>query len=89
MAHYNRTAYAQLHEGVKVLTADLKVEAGQQLLHRELAKSDVLLTSFRPSALDKLGLGWKKLHRLYPALSQVAIVGAPGPRAEEPGHDLT
>ena len=89
MGLYNKAAYAQLHEGVKVLTADLKTEAGQKLLHRELAKTDVLLTSFRPSALEKLGLGWKKLHRLYPALSQVAIVGAPGARAEEPGHDLT
>jgi alpha-methylacyl-CoA racemase len=89
MGLYNKPAYAQLHEGVKILTADLKAEAGQKLLHRELAKADVLLTSFRPSALDKLGLGWKKLHQLYPALSQVAIVGAPGARAEEPGHDLT
>ena len=49
----------------------------------------MLLTSFRPSALEKLDLGWKKLHSRYPALSQVAIVGAPGARAEEPGHDLT
>ena len=89
MGLYNKPAYAQLHEGVKVIAADLKTEAGQKTLHRELAKTDVLLTSFRPSALDKLGMGWSKLHRLYPALSHVAIVGAPGPRAEEPGHDLT
>ena len=89
MGHYNKKAYAQLHEGVKVLTTDLKTEAGQKVLHRELAKTNVLLTSFRPSALEKLGIAWSKLHRLYPALSQVAIVGAPGPRAEEPGHDLT
>ncbi len=89
MGHYNKPAYAQLHEGVKILVTDLKSEAGQKLLHRELVKTDVLLTSFRPSALDKLGITWKKLHKLYPALSQVAIVGAPGERAEEPGHDLT
>ncbi|MDR3453904.1 MAG: CoA transferase [Rhodoferax sp.] len=89
MGHYNKVAYAQLHEGVKVLSADLKTEAGQKALHRALARADVLLTSFRPSALEKLQLGWKKLHKLYPALSQVAIVGAPGARAEEPGHDLT
>lgn len=89
MGLYNPPAYAQLHEGVKVLTADLKTEAGQKLLHRELEKTDVLLTSFRPSAIDKLGLSWKKIHTLYPALSHVAIVGAPGARAEEPGHDLT
>ncbi|MFC5523536.1 CoA transferase [Polaromonas jejuensis] len=89
MGHYNQRAYADLHEGVKPLTADLKTHAGQKALHRELAKTDVLLTSFRPSAIEKLGLNWKKLHRLYPALSQIAIVGAPGARAEEPGHDLT
>jgi crotonobetainyl-CoA:carnitine CoA-transferase CaiB-like acyl-CoA transferase len=89
MGHYNRPAYATLHDGVKVLTADLKTDSGQQALHKALAKTDVLLTSFRPSALAKLGLTWKTLHKLYPALSMVSIVGAPGERAEEPGHDLT
>jgi alpha-methylacyl-CoA racemase len=89
MHHYNGAAYAQMHEGVQVLEADLKAEAGQKILQRELAKTDVLLTSFRPSALQKLGLGWKQLHSAYPNLSQVAIVGATGARAEEPGHDLT
>jgi len=89
MGHYNPAAYDLLHEGVRVRVADLKTSRGQAALHRELAKTDVLLTSFRPSALGKLGLDWKLLHRQYPALSQVAIVGAPGSRAEEPGHDLT
>lgn len=89
MGHYNQAAYAALHEGVDVRTADLKTEAGQEQLHRALKETDVLLTSFRPSALDKLGLGWEALHARHPALSQVAIVGAPGVRAEEPGHDLT
>ena len=89
MGYYNKATYAQLHEGVRVLSADLNTEAGQKALHRELAKTDVLLTSFRPSALIKLGLEWRALHKRYPTLSQVAIVGAPGARAEEPGHDLT
>jgi alpha-methylacyl-CoA racemase len=89
MGHYDPEAYGELHEGVKILQADLKTGEGQQVLHRELARNDVLLTSFRPSALQKLGLGWKELHSRYPSLSQVAIVGAPGARAEEPGHDLT
>jgi len=89
MGQYNAKAYAQLHAGVKMLSGDLKTELGQKLLHRELAKADVLLTSFRPSALLKLGLTWKALHKQHPHLSQVAIAGAPGERAEEPGHDLT
>ncbi len=89
MGLYNRPAYQELHQGVRIVVADLKTGPGQKALHRELAKADVLLTSFRPSALRKLGLEWKTLRKLYPTLSQVAIVGAPGARAEEPGHDLT
>jgi alpha-methylacyl-CoA racemase len=89
MGLYNPSAYSELHAGVRIAKADLKTELGQRALHRELAKTDVLLTSFRPSALKKLGLVWKDLHKKYPQLSIVAIVGAPGARAEEPGHDLT
>jgi crotonobetainyl-CoA:carnitine CoA-transferase CaiB-like acyl-CoA transferase len=89
MAQYCPDAYAHLHKGIRTLTINLKAEVGQARLHRELAHTDVLLTSFRPSALKKLGLGWRRLHRAFPQLNVVAIVGAPGQRAEEPGHDLT
>ena len=89
MGAYNRTGYEALHQGIRVVVADLKTEKGQKALHRELAKADVLLTSFRPSALRKLGLEWRTLGKQYPTLSMVSIVGAPGERAEEPGHDLT
>jgi alpha-methylacyl-CoA racemase len=89
MQAYNAKAFAQLHAGIRRRTADLKTAAGQAILHRVLLKTDVLLTSFRPSALNKLGLGWRSLQQRYPELSLVSIVGAPGSRAEEPGHDLT
>jgi crotonobetainyl-CoA:carnitine CoA-transferase CaiB-like acyl-CoA transferase len=89
MGQYNPKAYATLHAGIKVISVDLKTDKGQAALHKALATTDVLLSSFRPSALAKLGLGWKALHKRHPALSHVAIVGAPGERAEEPGHDLT
>ncbi len=89
MGWYKRSAYDVLHLGIRVAVADLKTDQGQKALHRELAKTNVLLTSSRPSALRKLGLDWKALHKRYPTLSVVAIVGAPGERAEEPGHDLT
>jgi crotonobetainyl-CoA:carnitine CoA-transferase CaiB-like acyl-CoA transferase len=89
MGLYNRAAYDTLHAGMRIANVDLKSENGQKALHRELAKADVLLTSFRPSALQKLGLEWKSLHKRYPTLSLVAIFGGSGARAEEPGHDLT
>jgi len=89
MSAYSRTAYDALHQGISVRSANLKTPEGQADLHAELTQADVLLTSFRPSALVKLGLGWDQLHARYPRLSLVAIVGAAGARAEEPGHDLT
>ena len=89
MQAYQADAYADLHAGVRVRQADLKGEAGRKILHSELARADVLLTSFRPSALKRLGLDWPALHSQYPGLCLVTIVGAPGPLAEIPGHDLT
>jgi alpha-methylacyl-CoA racemase len=89
MAHYKPLAYETLHQGIRVVRADLKTPVGQRRLHALLAASDVLITSFRPSALVKLGLSPKALQRQYPALIQVPIFGAPEPHAEEPGHDLT
>ena len=89
MRHYRRNAYDALHAGIEVRSADLKQPEGQAALHEQLARTDVLLTSFRPCALAKLGLDRAALQARHPRLSQIAIVGAAGARAEEPGHDLT
>ena len=89
MGIYCPEAYATMHAGVRVLHTNLKAAEGQALVAAELAQTDVLLTSFRPSALAKLGLAWEALHARYPRLSLVRIVGSPGTAAEEPGHDLT
>ncbi|MBN8506461.1 MAG: CoA transferase [Burkholderiales bacterium] len=88
LALYAPAAYAELHQGIAVRRLDLQLAQGQAQLARELAKADVLLTSFRPQALRRLGLGWRALHAAYPLLWQVAVEGslqAP----DEAGHDLT
>lgn len=89
MQAYTPDGYGMLHQCIQELTLDLKDSRGQAALRKRLASCDVLLTSFRPSALAKLGLDWKALRRAHPQLSLVQIVGAPGPMAEVPGHDLT
>lgn len=89
MATYSPVAYNDMHQGIALLAADLKHADGQQALHRALADTDVLVTSFRPSALRKLRLDFDTLRALFPKLIMVSIVGAPGHRADEPGHDLT
>ncbi len=89
MGSYQPNAYQTMHQGVRLVVADLKSTDGQNTLHQELSQSHILITSFRPSAMRKLGLDWETLHQRYPHLNQIAIVGSPGARAEEPGHDLT
>jgi alpha-methylacyl-CoA racemase len=81
--------YEQLCSGQTVLRLDLKNAAGKTRLDELLAKSDLLLTSFRPSALRRLELDWDGLHARHPRLCFVGIVGHPPPDEERSGHDLT
>jgi crotonobetainyl-CoA:carnitine CoA-transferase CaiB-like acyl-CoA transferase len=89
MALYSPQAYQVMTTGIRQRTLDLKSATGQRQLYKLLANADVLLTSFRPSALHKLGLDASTLRERHPHLCVVCIVGAAGPRAQEPGHDLT
>jgi crotonobetainyl-CoA:carnitine CoA-transferase CaiB-like acyl-CoA transferase len=81
--------YGLLTSGQDVVRLDLKDASGRDELSGLLESADVLLTSSRPSALRRLGLGWSDLEARYPRLVQVAIVGYPEPEQERAGHDLT
>ena len=81
--------YRRLTAGQTVVRLDLKDPADRGRLDDHLAGGDVLLTSSRPGALGRLGLGWPGVGERFPGLVQVAIVGYPHPRQELPGHDLT
>jgi alpha-methylacyl-CoA racemase len=80
--------YNRLTEGVTVVRCDLKTASGFKFLLEKLADTDLLLTSQRPAALERLGLGWEMLHARFPKLCQVAIVGFPAPHQNVSGHDL-
>lgn len=81
--------YDQLVAGQRIVSIDLKSEAGRDELWTLLGDADLLVTSSRPSALARLGLDWPTLHKRLPRLCEVAIVGHPGDEAEIAGHDLT
>ena len=81
--------YESLCQGQTVLCMDLKSPEGRSKLDDLLATADLLLASFRPSALQRLGLDWDTLHARHPKLCFVGIIGYPTPLAERTGHDLT
>ena len=81
--------YAELCQGQTVLQLDLKAADGRKQLDDLLHNADLLLASFRPAALKRLGLDWETLHARYPRLCFVGIIGYLPPHAERTGHDLT
>ena len=89
LARFSPRWYADLVRGVKVEKCDLKTMPGQAHMYALLEGADVLLTSQRPTALPRLGIGWNDLHARFPRLCQVALVGYPPPRHNAAGHDLT
>ncbi|MGP6158348.1 MAG: CoA transferase [Vulcanimicrobiaceae bacterium] len=89
LALYSASWYAQLHRDCVVEQIDLKGAAGRELLEERLRDADVLLTSNRPSALVRLGLGWDDVHARHPRLILVGIVGYAPPDEDLAGHDLT
>jgi crotonobetainyl-CoA:carnitine CoA-transferase CaiB-like acyl-CoA transferase len=81
--------YEALCKYQTVLTLDLKNPAERAQFNDLLATSDLLLASFRPSALKRLGLDWESVHQRHPRLCFAGIVGYPPPLEERSGHDLT
>ena len=89
LARANPDWYEDLAHGQEIVALDLKQPEDFARLDELLETADLLLTSSRPAALVRLGLGWDKLNTRHPQLSQVAITGHPTPHDGVPGHDLT
>lgn len=75
----------------KFIALNLKSSKGMEALHRLLADADVLATSFRQKALDKLGLNYETLKEKYPRLvmAQMFGYGDKGPEKDTAGYDVT
>jgi crotonobetainyl-CoA:carnitine CoA-transferase CaiB-like acyl-CoA transferase len=67
--------FVWVSRGKESLTLDLKSERGIELLHRLLAKADVLVSNLGPGAIDRLGLGSAQLGERYPRLITVTVSG--------------
>ncbi len=82
--------YQHLNRGKRVCELDLKSSAGRAALARLIEDADVLLESFRPGALERLGFAREQLEQLNPRLIHCALsgYGQTGPYAQRAGHDI-
>ena len=67
--------YLSLNRGKRSIRIDLKNEAGRDALLRLVKEHDVVLESFRPGVLDRLGVGYERLREENPGLVYCAISG--------------
>ncbi|MBE0500220.1 MAG: CoA transferase [Desulfuromonadales bacterium] len=83
--------YKQVNAGKTVLRLDLKSEADCSRFAALVTAADVLLESYRPGVMERLGFGPDQLRALNPALVHCAIsgFGQSGPASQRAGHDLT
>ena len=82
--------FVAVNRGKQFLRLDLKDAADRERLLDMVATADVLVESFRPGVMDKLGLGWSTLKQRNPKLVMCAIsgYGQDGPYAQLAGHDI-
>jgi alpha-methylacyl-CoA racemase len=82
--------FLSLNRGKRSIRIDLKSTAGKNVLLRLARDADVLLESFRPGVLDRLGVGYERLKAENQRLVYGAITGygQDGPGRERSGHDL-
>ena len=82
-------AYAA-HRGMRRIMVDLQAENGRDAFLRLAAKADVVIESFRPGVVDRLGVGYEAVRVLNPGIVYCSTTGygQTGPRSSWAGHDL-
>jgi alpha-methylacyl-CoA racemase len=82
--------FLALNRGKRSLRVNLKSEEGREVLLRLVRDADVVLESFRPGVLDRLGVGYERLREENPGLVYCAIsgYGQDGPYVDRSGHDM-
>ena len=82
--------FIALNRGKRSIALDLKRPGGAETLLRLARRADVVVESFRPGVMDRLGVGWEALHAENPGLVYCAIsgFGQTGPYRDRAGHDL-
>ena len=79
-----------INRNKRSLTLDLKNPLGREAFLRLAATADVVVESFRPGVMDRLGIGETALREVNPriVLCSISGYGQDGPFRDRAGHDL-
>jgi alpha-methylacyl-CoA racemase len=82
--------FLALNRNKRSIRLDLKHERGREVLLALVREYDVVLESFRPGVLDRLGVGYERMRVENPGIVYCAIsgYGQDGPKRGASGHDM-
>ena len=82
--------YRHLNRGKRVCELDLNSVGGRETLAALIVDADILLESYRPAVLARLGFDHQQLAQINPGLIHCSLsgYGQTGPYAERSGHDI-
>lgn len=82
--------FALGNRNVRSVVIDLKHPSAATVLRDMLADADVLIESFRPGALDRMGLGYEAVSSFNPKIIYASLsgYGSDGPYKDRPGQDV-
>ena len=83
--------FRNIARGKRSLRIDLKEDAGRVFFYRLAGRADVVVESFRPGVVARLGIDYATLARENPGLvyCSISAFGQDGPLRDKPAHDLT
>lgn len=82
--------FVALNRNKRSIALDLKQPAHAEAFKKLLATYDVVVESFRPGVMERLGLGYAQLAELNPRVILLSLsgYGQEGPLARRAGHDM-
>lgn len=84
-----RASFVVVNKGKRGITLDVKTAAGRQALWELVGASDVLVTNYRATALERLGITWAEVHQAATQVvfAQLSAYDDEGPLAAVGGTD--
>ena len=86
----NGANFLALNRNKKSIKLNLKIREGKEIFYKLIQSYDIVLESFRPGVMNRLGVGYQELKRRNPRviLCSLSGYGQDGPYSERSGHDI-
>jgi len=82
--------FLSINRNKKSIALNLKMEEGKEIFYKLIESYDIVLESFRPGVMDRLGIGYQALKKRHPRVIFCSLsgYGQNGPYRERSGHDI-